>query len=347
MDPEHRRILDENSKDLLDIDVDLLKPYLLENRIFTAVMLEDIRNAADLFEELPSRGPKAFMKFIKVLKKANYFKEANKLENALLPEKFQAISLSDCYDISSVPLGYCLIINNVKFDVSYLEDREGSNVDADALSKIFRKIGYDIVSEVNLPAAKMWNILKEFSKRDFTDVHSCIVFILSHGTSMDNLDYIYGTDGVYIPKMDIINLFNNETCESLIDKPRIFFFQACRGNDSDGGVPVGFEKKPRESTDSKSVKLTGDIYPTWSDVYVVHSTLPRLVSVRDHDNGTWFCQDLIEVLTQYYRTLDLETMIHKVNSKMFLRLSNYWKKQVLHSEGFGLRKKIMFNCKGK
>ncbi|GIX93318.1 caspase-9 [Caerostris darwini] len=96
----------------------------------------------------------------------------------------------------------------------------------------------------------------------------------------------------------------------------MFFFQACRGDDE------GHEVYVTESTDAvKKVVL-----PSMSNLLVVHSSLPDHVSHRDEVSGTWFCQDLIQVLNSNFLTQDLETMLKTVAQKLESRLSQKTKK---------------------
>ena len=54
---------------------------------------------------------------------------------------------------------------------------------------------------------------------------ACIVCLLSHGEE----GYLFGTDGMKTNLDDIFVLFDNKSCKSLINKPKIFIIQACRG----------------------------------------------------------------------------------------------------------------------
>ena len=61
--------------------------------------------------------------------------------------------------------------------------------------------------------------------------HSVDVFaivLMSHGAK----DYVYGTDGCQnnnLVSLDKIQeIFDSENCKSLIEKPKLFFIQACQ-----------------------------------------------------------------------------------------------------------------------
>lgn len=62
-----------------------------------------------------------------------------------------------------------------------------------------------------------------------------ILFILSHGgTHTVNgriEEVVYGTDGKPVSKKCILRYLDDTYCSYLKDKPRIVFFQSCRGGE--------------------------------------------------------------------------------------------------------------------
>ncbi|GIY82001.1 caspase-9 [Caerostris extrusa] len=275
----------------------------------------DLNTDCDFFGELTSRGPDAHSKFGQVLKEAGYSEEAE----ILLLGAITSCSKQLCYKMYSKPLGFCLIINNVEFD--NLEDRIGSDVDAEALEYLFRKIGYIVECERNMTADNMLARLIKFrDENEWASVDSCVLIILSYGDNVNNLDIIYGTDSLWITKTEIYRIFANINCEDLQYKPKMFFFKACR---VDGG---GHEVYVTESTDA--VKKV--VCPSLSNLLVVHSSFPDHVPHRNELCGTWFCHDLVQVLNSNFLTQDLETMLKTVTQKLKNRLSRKQRKQVLH-----------------
>lgn len=331
MDPELRNLI-LKKKDFLKerINLNKLKPYLVKHKIFTIPMLRDIfdsENDSDFFVELTTRGPDAFSKFHQVLKEAGYINEAETLK----ANSSSSFKKRLCYKMNSKPIGFCLIINNVEFE--YLEYRKGSDEDAVALEYLFKKLGYEVTTEKNLTGERMKISLNKFKDQNkWYSVDSCVLIILSHGDSVGNQDIIYGTDLNYMKKTDIYQIFDNINCEALQFKPKMFFFQACRGTDEDSGRYV------TEATDAaKKVKI-----PSMSDLLVAHSTLPNHLSYRDMEKGSWFCQDLVQVFSEDYETQDLETMLKTIAQKLENRLSFGHKKQVLHIDNFGFKAAVYF-----
>ena len=83
--------------------------------------------------------------------------------------------------------------------------------------------------------------LKDFAARQehqFSD--STFLVFMSHGT----LDGICGTkhrdeEPDILPDDTIFQIFNNRSCRSLKDKPKVIITQACRGSESGSGTREG------------------------------------------------------------------------------------------------------------
>jgi len=59
------------------------------------------------------------------------------------------------------------------------------------------------------------------------------MFVLSHGTVKEvnykKVDCVYGSDGQWLVIDDILSPFTGARCPFLKNKPKLMFFQACRG----------------------------------------------------------------------------------------------------------------------
>ena len=72
----------------------------------------------------------------------------------------------------------------------------------------------------------MKGVIIDESKQDHSDEDCFIVFILTHGSK----GFVYGTDGGKLSiEDDIVAPFCGDRCKSLLNKPKIFFIQACQG----------------------------------------------------------------------------------------------------------------------
>ncbi|GIY14010.1 hypothetical protein CDAR_433861 [Caerostris darwini] len=354
MDKHHREII-QNHKDILsEIPLDEILSLAEDFKIFTNAMLEDIKQDKTIFyDELCTRGPFAFGLFLHILKITQCGDLAAILEKESTLKKLSPFY----YGVNSVNKGLCLIIINEIFD-DKKKNRKGSKVDASRLKYLFESLHFDVETEWNKETEQIESILKEFAVNPrLRNVDSCIVYILTHGDRFNNRDYIIGTNEVKLFVDEIYTMFNNQNCPLLKGKPKMFFIQACRGPKEDYGVKTDNSKPQKEELESASLSSTDAVgflnaeisenilYPTMSDMVIVHSTLPSYKSRKNHDTGSWLCDDLVNVISNHYKNYDLLTMLTFVCSRMQDRVSVDQTKQTIHVETFGLTGLIHFNRK--
>jgi len=70
-------------------------------------------------------------------------------------------------------------------------------------------------------------------EKPLSSYHGLIVFVMTHGGEEGKL---FGSDGEHITIEEIASLFNAKNCPKLIDKPKIFVIQACRGDRDEHGA---------------------------------------------------------------------------------------------------------------
>ncbi|XP_062591288.1 caspase-7-like [Saccostrea cucullata] len=203
--------------------------------------------------------------------------------------------------------GRAIIINNKKFNPNTgLNDRNGTDVDASALCCRLSELDFEVDLFHNLKADEIKYQLKKAASEDHSNNDCFTCAILSHGE--DGL--IWGIDRL-IAINDLLEPFKGNKCLSLAGKPKIFFIQACRGTKFDEGVDMNV-------ADAKGFM---DIEPQFSlqkipseaDFLLAYSVVPGYYSWRNSSNGSWFVQALSEVLMKHGQTLDLLTMMTRVN----------------------------------
>ncbi|KAM5159063.1 caspase-6 isoform 3-T3 [Callospermophilus lateralis] len=145
----------------------------------------------------------------------------------------------------------------------------------------------------------------------------------SHGEG----NHIYARDD----KIDIqtlTGLFKGDKCKSLVGKPKIFIIQACRGNQHD--VPV----TPLDVVDHQTDKLdnvtevdAASMYtlPAGADFLMCYSVAEGYYSHRETVNGSWYIQDLCEMLGKYGSSLEFTELLTLVNRKVSQRRVDFCK----------------------
>uniref|UniRef100_A0A4W5KA17 Uncharacterized protein n=1 Tax=Hucho hucho TaxID=62062 RepID=A0A4W5KA17_9TELE len=210
----------------------------------------------------------------------------------------------------------------------------------EALAKVFSWLKFRVVMCKDKTAVEIHSVLKVFSELkqlsdlqpydvkewvsgQFTDLKDLpkhgdafVCCILSHG----NKEGVCGTDGTVVPTIDILSPFNGTNCSILVEKPKLFFIQACRGIDMQGGVPV--KKKPKvEGTDGELDTDNGQVQdytlPIYSDYLVFMANVEQYVSVRSPTSGSWFIQSLCGQLEKVCTGgKDINAIITLVNAEV-------------------------------
>ncbi|XP_020783687.2 caspase-2 isoform X2 [Boleophthalmus pectinirostris] len=245
--------------------------------------------------------------------------------------------LSHCqqsYKMTSSPRGLALVISNVAFDPHAAPDldlRKGGEVDDEVLRKVFTELDYIVTVQRNLTAQDMRLCIESFSRRpEHRTVDSCVVCLLSHGVE----GAVYGTDGQLLQLDWVFGSFDNAHCPLLQNKPKMFFIQACRGEDMDCGVEQidgptrtcspSCEQVDagREGQSDTSLRQIADMgrprikLPQRSDMICGFASLKGTAAMRNTKRGSWFIQDLNTVLRLKAKDTHLADMLVQVNRRI-------------------------------
>nr|CAD7596664.1 unnamed protein product [Timema genevievae] len=245
------------------------------------------------------------------------------------------------YPMGSRPKGHFLIINNVKFWDDSQTERKGGEVDEHNLVSLFGQLGYEVHTYRNLSLEDMKKRIIEFAQmQSHENVDSCVVSILSHGEADVDVraTYIITADGEKLSTEWIIEQFKNQNCPLLVDRPKIFLFQNCRGTETDYGMKLtGGGRTQFDGIPNKRVRSS------YSDMLIAHSTLPGYTSNRDIYRGTWFVQAICKIFMEHAHDTDVEDMLKMVDQKLANSASEVHSMQTSCYENRGFRRKFYFN----
>ena len=235
-----------------------------------------------------------------------------------------------------------MIINNEKFDK--LKERRGSSEDVLAVEQMFeRKLGFVVHKRENLKGAQILQEIQNIKVEVEKGGVGChVLFIMSHGDSLQQKDIasktddipgdgiVYGTDGVRIKIADIFKEFAGNSFPKLIDKPKVFFIHACRG-ETDYGVSL-----PEHEEEE------GESIPTEADMLFAYAAAYGRTAIRHPKNGSWFIQDLVNALDKYSEDHDLVSILTEVNAQVAGRVTKLTGKKEMPCFSSHLRKKLYF-----
>ncbi|CAH2323071.1 caspase-2 isoform X2 [Pelobates cultripes] len=304
----HRQVLLKSRIFLSNnMEPDEVLEHLVEKEILTNVMYARIKAFPVQYDQnialltmLPKRGPKAFSEFCNVLRETGQKYLAEELENKLCsldtPEKTLP------YPVHETGVRRMLWTESPDYSI---DDGDGPIVVS------FCSVDFYLSHHNEDMLCK----LDTFSKlSEHADLDSCIVALLSHGVD----GAVYGTDGQLVQLQDVFRILDNAHCPHLQNKPKMFFIQACRGEETDRGVD---QQDGREQSASpgceemdagkESVKVK---LPKQSDMICAYACLKGTVSLRNTKRGSWFVEALISVFSQHAKNTHVADMLVKVNA---------------------------------
>ncbi|CAB4044522.1 caspase 8, partial [Paramuricea clavata] len=214
------------------------------------------------------------------------------------------------------PYGFALIINIKSFDGRTdkdveLDERTGSDVDVKKLQDLWDQLGFEVRTHVDLKAHEIYGVVRKMANADALQNSSCFVCcIMTHG----DMGVVYGSDSKSLDIKDIIDLFKQDNCSALTEKPKLFFIQACRG--CQGSPPGMPEIKPTPELDASALsEADGDVDcdhindstfsrsadPSEAHFLIGYSTVPDHASFRNVKIGTWYIDALVEIFSHYHK----------------------------------------------
>ncbi|XP_037827644.1 caspase-3-like [Lucilia sericata] len=198
----------------------------------------------------------------------------------------------DEYRSDNPHAGVALIFNH-KY-ITGERQREGTEKDRDAMEQTLLNYGFDVRVFNDLTWRELNDVLAKTAQEDHSNNDCLVVTVMSHGSE----GRIYARDISY-PVERLWNSFLGEKCRSLINKPKLFFIQACRGQNLDkhviySGVQQAFIE-PRVKAADIPPKFRY-VIPNTADILIMFSTFEKYSSFRNVENGSWFIQSLCSVL---------------------------------------------------
>lgn len=227
-----------------------------------------------------------------------------------------------------------MVISNVAFEGSKnpeLGFRKGGEVDDEVLRQLLVALDFNVTVCKNLTAQGIRDCILHFrSLSDHRSMDSCVVCLLSHGVDGG----IYGSDGQILELDWVFTAFDNENCPLLQNKPKMFFIQACRGEEMDQGVEqvdgpkrtcspsceqmdAGREERgepgTRRSSDLERPRLK---LPTRSDMICGYASLKGKTAMRNTKRGSWYVQELNKMLRLHAKDMHLADILVQVNGQI-------------------------------
>uniref|UniRef100_T1J672 Caspase n=1 Tax=Strigamia maritima TaxID=126957 RepID=T1J672_STRMM len=328
---------------------DILKQSL-DNEIFTEEMISDIKDSRytemeqkrNFFVNLTTRGPEAFDKLIQILNQTEHENTADILmsehafpDSATLRHRGSG-PFTECtaskrlddikvkkaiqfnggelfeksiYKMTSNPKGLALIIVNKIFDDDVYDRRDGADEDYRLISELFTQLDYKIFPYRDKTKRETEMVIDEFVRNFEThNVDSCVVAISTHGREKG---FVCKDNNIF-PSEELIQKFNNQNCPILKGKPKMFFIQACRGDQLDAGVPLFVDQADSKAGPKRPIPFPlhdPPHLPSTTDIIVVYSSQFGYVAFNNAIMGSWFFGTLTRVFMDNAYRIELQHLL--------------------------------------
>ncbi|NXV08653.1 CASPA protein, partial [Cettia cetti] len=267
-----------------------------------------------------------------------HIEQAGKLKIYLqLSFFFSFLQTISSYKMDGPHRGFCLIINNVNFNSS---QRKGSCKDAEQLERVFTWLGLDVRTYTDQTSGDIIKLMQTWQHVQDHKGRDCFICcILSHGES----GAIYGTDYKLVSIRVLTSHFTAKQCPQLAAKPKLFFIQACQGNNIQRPVYVDTDgPTPDLPSMEERVSLSESI-PEEADFLLGMATVDGCVSFRHVEEGTWYIQALCSKLQLLVpRGEDILSILTQVNEDVAKRVTPSGTKKQMPQPAYTLRRKFIF-----
>ena len=203
----------------------------------------------------------------------------------------------DIYSLNFKNPGRVFILFNSRF---FSENEK----DVLRLNDTLTKLNFKVNIYVDKTADELKTCIKDMSENDYENVGCVLVFIMSHGD-----DYkIFGIDGEAVNLTDFLDPF--ESKKSLKGKPKLFFFNACRGK--------SYSSIHQDTLDQEEMNTQENIQLINEMIYTPNGP-DFLYSFSDFENGSMFIQILCDMIEKYKSTKHILDMLTCINKEMTLK----------------------------
>ncbi|ELU18144.1 hypothetical protein CAPTEDRAFT_147699 [Capitella teleta] len=138
---------------------------------------------------------------------------------------------------------------------------------------------------------------------------SLVVVIMTHGDAGG----LCGVDGCKIhPETDVLLNFNRDSAPNLVEKPKLFLFQACRGCCRGNRIPIGSMQDRSAAQHAHCERHTSRLVISCSEIHFLEFPLKGYVAWRDVDEGSWLISDFCRIVRSKAReehVLDIITEV--------------------------------------
>uniref|UniRef100_A0A669CFM5 Caspase-8 n=1 Tax=Oreochromis niloticus TaxID=8128 RepID=A0A669CFM5_ORENI len=301
---------------LSETDVDLLHKALQELDQLLAITLEKYRQSIGTTSIYQHMYTYIHVEIVYVDRRESINTDAQLETNPTpLPDE------SEYYKLTHNPRGLCVVFNNEMFTGTHLSNRRGTHKDAEALTRVFTRLGFQMKIHNNLTADGMKKEINDLVKKNnFTNHDALVVCVLSHGEK----GCVFGIDGERVLLKELTHPFTSGSTRTLGGKPKLFFIQACQGEGYQKGycpssLGPGEDEKQNKEPLQADASNPDEALPASADFLMGMATVEEFKSFRNTLTGSIYIQELcrqLEIAAESKEMDDILTVLTRVNREV-------------------------------
>ncbi|XP_052899156.1 caspase-1-like [Anopheles moucheti] len=227
------------------------------------------------------------------------------------------------YDMRHEQRGVAVIFNQMHF--FHQTTRKGTDVDCDNMQQVLSDLQFEVRVHKDLMVNEIMEVLNDLAEENHKNRDCLLVVMMTHG--QDNV--LHAKDRTF--RVDRLwENFIGKACPTLLGKPKLFFIQACRGDNVDKGVSLEQSIKqaartvasatarelPQPTIQPGRAKSIQYAIPAMADLLVMYSTYKGHYSWRHTNRGSWFIRALCDELRMHGNSKQLLQLLTAVSRKV-------------------------------
>ena len=221
------------------------------------------------------------------------------------------------------PRGITLIINNMSFaphpEHRRQLPRRRSEVDASRVETLFHALDFSVRAKQDLSKEQLFMELDDVVRQDHSAYDCFVLWLMSHGRGGE----VFCSDGSTVPIQTFNDMFSE--CKTLSGKPKLFFIEACRGDEEDVVVKVSADSNIsplNQANGSYELTTVDSVVPKHSDFLYAFSTVDEYVSYRHENEGSPYVRCFVKAFREHVahdHILDILTVVNHEVSKIDIK----------------------------
>ena len=211
-------------------------------------------------------------------------------------------------------IGLAIVLSN-DYQYTHLIPLTGTHTDTRRMNATLKELRYAVVCKHNLTKMQIISLITEAIGISFpVNIRRIIFFFAGHGTGGN---FLYTQEGDKLKLDVLIKMFLADNSPHLVDIPKLFFIDACRGNSINRGHVIAPMITTRGGKSVDTVRL-----PSEGNYLLAYSTMPNHQSYEVKGKGGVWTTSLSEkLLTTDASILDVLT---EVNVDIIESYQEFW-----------------------